>query len=293
MVQEKGNGLMENSREKICASFGELLDVCLKLTASDGCPWDREQTSLSMRKNILDECTEVVDAITEGDDVHVREEMGDLFFNLMLTGLFAGRDGRWNLRDCFDEIRQKLIRRHPHVFSDQQGISRQEIRENWERIKNETEGRRKDFVLDQVPQGFDALSKSSKYISKAAKCGFDWKGAEDASSKVQEELEEANEAYRDFLEQGESQPLTVSAGGKGRKEFLHLEEECGDLLFSCVNLVKKMGVDPVVALGRANSKFYGRFGYVMENLVSGNELDAEARLAEMEQLWSEAKKAGL
>ncbi|MBP5576709.1 MAG: nucleoside triphosphate pyrophosphohydrolase [Treponema sp.] len=284
VLNSRGKELLaqDEKSEHVAAAFCRLFELARVLRSKNGCPWDRKQTPRSMRGALVEETFEALDAITEGDAMHSKEELGDLFFNpTLVCTMFdeeweAGekKDG-FAFEDALDAVCQKLIRRHPHVFESEQGVKAESVPGLWDSIKENVEGRKTDCVLDSVPKEFPPLLKACKFQRKAAKKGFDWPDADSALAKMNEELGEVKSAS-----------LEENSG--------HLEEECGDLLFAAVNYVQKLGVDPVLALERANKKFYERCSYVQhkcEQLGTGKDM-ASVGLEQMEAFWKESKRAG-
>lgn len=256
---------VKDRADDFSGACSRLLSLIKMLRSPDGCPWDKVQTPLSMRPCLIEELFEVVDAISRNDASNAREELGDMLFNTLLTAYMYEQNGDFSIADSLNDVTDKLIRRHPHVFAGKEfkaGL--------WDSIKNETEGRKKDSVLDTVPDGFPPLLKAYKYLKKAAKQHFDWTNVADVRKKVVEELEEVDEA-------------AVSG------DSVHLEEEIGDLLLSVVNLSRFYGIDPSSALSRANSKFYKRFTYVEKAMREHSVPMSQEHLKDMERFWQEAK----
>ena len=254
-------------KDGFCAACDRLLRLIKLLRSPDGCQWDRKQTPLSMRTCLVEELFEVTDALTREDISSAREELGDLVFDVLLTAYMYEQNGDFSIADSLNDVTDKLIRRHPHVFAGKDYVSG-----TWDKIKRDDEGRKKDSVLDEVPDSFPPMLKAFKYLKKAAGKNFDWKNASDVIGKVKEELCEVEEA-----------------GGQDDKS--HLEEEIGDLLLSAVNLSRFYGIDPDIALSRANSKFYERFTYVEKAMEEhGIPMTAE-HLSDMEMFWQSAKQA--
>ena len=305
-------------------SFLRLYKITKKLCAEDGCPWDREQTPLSLRHSLIEESFEACDAITEQNFAHIKEELGDVLFNVLLIAQICEKTGAFFTKDVFDEISDKLIRRHPHVFKESDGASEMKtevknseaVLNQWDRIKENVEGRREASVLDSVPESFPPLLKAYKFVSKAAKTGFTWKTKEDARKKVFEELSEIDEALKKIEDIKKSEadvPFTISGSNKELdKAQLNLEEEFGDAFLALVNYARMAKVEPEVALERANQKFKKRFQYVEEKLKEAADTAAdkaegglvntvradndattknEALLLKMISLWNEAKDA--
>ncbi len=249
----------------------------------DGCPWDREQTLASMAPCAQEEAAEVADAVAEGGDEPVCEELGDLLMNVFLMARIAEQAGRFTLADVARRIGDKLIHRHPHVFGDVQASTAKQALASWDRIKEQEKAARREregpcappSALDDVPSRLSALARAFKLGRRAAKVGFDWPDARGALAKAREELGELEEA---------------AAAGSAADARSRLEHELGDVLFSVVNVARKLELDPDQALRSASVRFERRFRHVERSL--GPRLK-EAPLEEMESLWRQAKAAGL
>lgn len=252
-------------------SFRSLYGIVTRLRGPGGCPWDREQTPLSLRECLIEETYECIEAINEENPAHIREELGDIFLLLILIARFHEEQGLFSMADVLRDSADKLIRRHPHVFGDIKVNDSSEVLRNWEKIKVEQEGRKpKDSVLDEVSSGMPPLDYAWKLQKKAAKAGFDWPNISGVADKIQEELAEVLEA----------------AGGESDEK---IEEELGDLLFSAVNLCRYLKVEPSVALHRTNGKFIRRFRHVEKKMKeTGQEMKRE-NLKIMDQFWNEEK----
>ncbi|MCR5045451.1 MAG: nucleoside triphosphate pyrophosphohydrolase [Treponema sp.] len=276
---------------RTAAAFCRLYELIRILRAPGGCPWDREQNPMSMRRDLIEEVFEAVDAISSGDAPHAKEELGDVFLNTTMISymyrqqLENGNDG-WTLEDELNELVEKLIRRHPHVFTQSEGKAvaegpvntSKEVLAQWDKIKEKVEGREKNSILDEVPQGFPPLLRAYKMQKKAAKKGFDWPSLEPTRQKILEELKEVDEAAADFQKD------------KSQENQVHLEEEIGDLFFAAVNYARKLGVDPEIAMNAANKKFYKRFSYVEEKCREENVEMVQDNLSQMDKFWDQAKK---
>ena len=274
------------SESPTAAAFDRLYRIIQILRAPDGCPWDIEQTPLTVRRYLVEETFEAVDAITQQDSSHAKEELGDVLLNTAMLSYMYEQQGSWTIAQAINELCDKLVRRHPHVFSQSEGAvcvegaasNSQEVLAQWDKIKSDVEGRGEKSVLDEVPSGFPPLLKAAKYQKKAAKKGFDWEGLAPVEAKIAEELEELKAAYSE------------SENSNDETLRLHTEEEAGDLLFAAVNYIRKLGIDPTLALSRANRKFYERFCYVERKMAErGAEMSAAA-LPQMDTLWNEAKR---
>jgi tetrapyrrole methylase family protein/MazG family protein len=261
-------------------SFDQFFEIVRRLRAPDGCPWDLEQTPLSLRGNLIEETYECVEAIDEGDAEHICEELGDVFLLACMISYIHEQAGTFSVSDVLDKLSEKLVRRHPHIFGDvkerDSALNSDEVLVNWARIKVEQEGRKpKDSILDEVSRVLPQLERAFELQKKAAKCGFDWTDVSAVFEKVEEELTEVKEA---------------AAEEDGRA----LEDELGDLLFSAVNLCRFLKINPSVALQGANSKFTRRFKHIEAGMkeagkcVTAAEHEEEDRVL-MEKLWDEAK----
>jgi tetrapyrrole methylase family protein/MazG family protein len=267
---------------KIEKAFKDLYDIVVRLRAPDGCPWDREQTPLSLRSDLVEETYECVEAIGEQDPEHIKEELGDIFLVTSMLAYMHEQEGRFSVADVLETVSQKLVRRHPHVFGNEKVKDSDEVLRNWARIKVEQEGRKpKESILDEVHGGLPPLERAYQLQKKAAKAGFDWFYVKGVYDKLEEELNETREAVDALAEQ-------TTDEGK-RTAQADLEEELGDVLFVAANLCRFLKVDPSIALGRANSKFTRRFKFVEQRMKeSGGEMSREA-VELMEDLWREVK----
>lgn len=254
------------------AAFNRLSEIMEMLRSESGCPWDKEQTPQTLRSTFIEETFEAIDAISENEADHVKEELGDVFFNLVFISRCFEESGCFGSEDSLNEVCEKLIRRHPHVFGTVDGIlSSNDVHNQWEKIKETVEGRKSESVLDSVPKSFPPLLKAYKLLKKASKSGFDWRKSDEFYSKVFEEIDEVKEA-------------------ESEKNIDHLEEEMGDLILAVVNLSRNLGVDPNVALEKANVKFSSRYKFVEKRMKESNlEMNAEND-ADMLGFWKEAKE---
>jgi tetrapyrrole methylase family protein/MazG family protein len=254
-------------------AFSRLYDVVVKLRAPDGCPWDREQTPSSLRKDLMEETYECIEAIDEKDPAHIKEELGDLFLLVTMISYMHEQDESFTLADVLDNVSEKLIRRHPHVFGDVKVSGSNEVLDNWAKIKIEQEGRApKDSILDEVSSALPPLDKAWKLQKKASKVGFDWPEVNGVFAKIDEELNEV----KDVLDQP-------------NMNAENLEAELGDLLFSVVNLCRFFKVDASMALQRTNAKFIKRFKHVEKRMKESNQSMTNENLELMDSFWDEAK----
>jgi tetrapyrrole methylase family protein/MazG family protein len=261
-------------------AFGRLCGIVRRLRGPGGCPWDREQNPSTLRDDLVEETYECIEAIDEEDPPHVREELGDLFLLVTMIAYMHEQEGFFTISGVLEGISEKLIRRHPHVFAGtgDANLSSAEVLDNWAKIKVEQEGRApKDSLLDEVSRSLPPLERACKLQKKAAKGGFDWPTIEGVLAKLREELEETEEVLSG------DEP---AAGGR-------LEEELGDLLFSAVNLCRRLKVEPQAALRRANAKFTRRFKYVEKVMKENGQELGPGNLELMDRLWEEAKGKSL
>jgi len=244
-----------------------------RLRAPGGCPWDREQTFDSIKPYTLEETYEVLDAIDRRDWGEVAEELGDLLLQAVFYAQMAAEQGLFQIGDSLDAINEKLIRRHPHVFGDGIAESAGDVKRIWGEIKaaeKKDSGRDRAGLLDSVPRAMPALVEAQQISSRAAGVGFDWENADQVIEKLDEELAELAEARR-------------------QASLPELEDEIGDLLFVLVNLARFVKVDPEQALRKTNAKFRARFAHIERELAARGQKLQDATLAEMEELWQQAK----
>jgi len=261
-------------------AFKKLFEIVARLRGPGGCPWDLEQTPLTLRGDLIEETYECVEAIDERNPPHVKEELGDLFLLVTMLSYMHEQEGHFTVAEVLENVSEKLIRRHPHVFANADGgesstLSSEQVLRNWAKIKVEQEGRKpKDSLLDEVSRGLPPLDRAWKLQKKAAKIGFDWPDASGVVAKIKEELQETEAAIADAASGADN---TV------------LEGELGDLLFSVVNLCRFFSIEPSVALQRTNIKFTERFKHVEKRMKeTGQEMKA-GNLDVMDRYWNEAK----
>ena len=312
-------------------AFDEFVDTIAALRAPDGCPWDKEQTHLSIAPNMIEEAYEAVDAIEHEDIPHLREELGDVLLQVVLQSQIAADNGEFTIDDVCAEVNAKMVRRHPHVFGDAKTDSANEVLDVWDKIKlaeqaeavkNEGNGASgvgsESSLLDSVPSSFPALTQALKISRKAASCGFEWQSVEDVWSKVSEEIDELKAAYSAAEKDASGKVVRGTAGGadatgsgatnaagadtsSGAAEAGGaldatvkadaVEEELGDVLFSLVNVGRKMGVNPENALRRTCIKFRERWKYMERVARDMGENLEDMPQNQMEGLWQQAKQA--
>ena len=259
------------SKDALNHQFFRLRDVIRQLRAPGGCPWDRKQTHESLRKYLIEEAYEVIDAINRQDDDHIVEELGDVLLQVMLHSQIGEDDGFFTIEDVIQGVTDKMIRRHPHVFEHVTVNDADEVVTNWEAIKQEEKGQVPDSILDGVPTSFPALLQAEELQKKAAKVGFDWDDIEPVIAKVEEE-------WQEFLEAREN---------KNKEE---MEKEFGDYLFAIANVARHYKLSSENALQRTNRKFRTRL-YAMEQEAKSQEKElANYSLDELEVLWVQAKQ---
>ncbi|MEI1277160.1 nucleoside triphosphate pyrophosphohydrolase [Leptospira venezuelensis] len=264
-------------------SMAFLQDITSKLRSPEGCPWDREQTHSTLVPYLIEESQEVVEAILKENDEHTKEELGDLLFQVVLHSQIASERGAFGLEDVAKDVAEKLVLRHPHVFDPETKdiSSADEVVANWDLFKEkEKQLRQKTFkpksILSEVPETFPSLLKAEKFQKKAAKAGFDWEDIKGVEEKLNEELQEFLDEIRGIADPSSNQ--------------IRIEEELGDLLFTIVNLARKLGVSAESSLTRTNIKFKHRIEYIEAQLGKSDRKFSETPLEELEKLWNQAKK---
>ncbi len=249
--------------------FQELLHIMEKLRSENGCPWDKVQTRESLKPYIIEEAYELVEAIEANDPGNIKEELGDLLFQIVFQCQVAKEKDEFTMSDVIRGIGTKMIARHPHVFGDAECRTPEEVIGQWEVLKKQ-EGKLRNSILDGVPRAMSSLLRAHRLQKRAAQVGFDWEKVEDVLKKVDEEMLEFQEALK-----------------SGRRE--EMEDELGDIFFMLVNLSRFIGVNPEDAHRKTISKFIHRFRYIeMKAAEHGRQL-SEMTLEEMDKLWDEAK----
>ena len=257
-------------------ALGRAAAIMARLRAPGGCPWDREQTFDSIMPYTLEETYEVFDAIERRAWPELKDELGDLLLQVLFYAEMAAEAGHFTLRDVAENLSEKLIRRHPHVFGDVAAADANAVLRNWEQIKLEeksaaSKAEQPASMMDDIPRSMPAVLEARKLGSRAAKVGFDWPSVEGLFEKLAEETAELREE--------------LAAGAQNER----VEEELGDLLFTAVNLARHLKVDPELALRKTNAKFRQRFAAMEQEAGGRARLDAMSA-EELEQLWNRAKK---
>lgn len=251
----------------------ELLLVMDRLRGENGCNWDKKQTHESLIPYLLEESYEVVDALEKKDKENLKEELGDLLFQIVFHSKIASETNEFEMKDVISEITQKLIRRHPHVFQTQEDLHPDEVIANWAKIKEKEKEKKNKTLLGDIPLSFPALQRALKIQEKVSTVGFDWESTGEVLEKVEEEFNELKEEIN-----------------RDPQNSIKIQEEFGDLLFSMVNLSRFLKINPETALRKANSKFENRFKFVEETAkVEKNGLQNMSK-EEMENLWQKSKK---
>ncbi len=255
------------SRENQLNAFDRLLTIMDELRAQ--CPWDKKQTMQSLRHLTIEETYELGDAILDNDLEEIKKELGDVLLHIVFYAKIGSETNTFDIADVANEICDKLIHRHPHIYGDVKVENEEDVKQNWEQLKLK-EG--KKSVLEGVPKGLPALVKANRVQDKVAAVGFDWEKPEQVWEKVEEELGEFKEE--------------IEAGNKDA-----MEAEYGDVLFSLVNYARFLDINPENALERTNKKFIKRFQYLEAKAKGLNKSLKDMTLAEMDIFWEEAKKA--
>jgi MazG family protein len=253
------------------APLERLKNIVALLRSPEGCPWDREQTHQSLRAGLLEEACETIDAIDRGDDTNLREELGDLLLQVVFHADLARDRGAFTLEDTVMDVCEKLIRRHPHVFAQGNATDSKAVLRQWEQIKREEKGASAS-IFEGVPRALPALIRAQNVQKKAARVGFDWPEDTDVIDKFREELAELS--------------IEMSSG-----EHQRLEHEVGDLLFTAVNLSRRLGIECELALENATQRFIQRFQHMEKALARSGRKPEECNLGELDKLWEEAKTA--
>ncbi len=253
-------------------AFQKLCDIVARLRAPGGCPWDREQTHESLLPQLIEETYELAGAVRAKDLPNFREELGDLLLHIVMQAEIAREAGSFDINSVAEEISEKLIRRHPHVFGQSNARDTGAVLKQWEAIKREEKG--DSHYLKNLPDALPALVRAQKAQKKVGRVNFDWKNLEDVIAKVKEELAETTAAIEESR-----------AGNSGHR----IEEEIGDLLFAVVNLARKCEIDAESALQKATDKFRDRFNRLEDELRAQGKKLGEVELAELDAIWNKVK----
>jgi tetrapyrrole methylase family protein / MazG family protein len=255
-------------------NFSKLREIIAVLRGPNGCPWDKEQTHESLKKYLIEETYEVIEAIDSGDIDHLIEELGDVLLQVMLHAQIGEDEGYFAIEDVIEVLSEKMIRRHPHVFGDKKAENSKEVLRNWQEIKKQEKGERESSLLEGISKSMPNLLRAFEIQKKAAKVGFDWQEITPALEKVKEELEE----FENEIKQA---------------NFVDAKKEFGDILFAIVNIARFLDINPEEALFGTNEKFIRRFQFIEERVKKSGKSVEEHSLEELDQFWDEAKSKGL
>src|SRR6185503_14997661 len=270
-------------------TFEDLVALMDRLRSPDGCPWDREQTYATLAPMLLEEAYEAFDALEEareGRPEALREELGDLLFQITFFARVANERGEFNIDDVIEQVHEKMVRRHPHVFGETEAGDSAAVLRNWEAIKaEEKRAARKgeaepadSSILDGVSTKAPALMEAHQISTKVARVGFDWTEIKDIFEKLQEEVDELRAA------------IETHENSKDEADHAHVREEIGDLLFVITNIARRLNVEPEAALKLSNRKFRNRFAYIEKRLHEQQRKFDEVTIDDLEKLWQEAKR---
>jgi XTP/dITP diphosphohydrolase len=270
------------NKEKKLEAFERALDVMDRLRAE--CPWNHAQTIDTLRPMTLEEVYELSDAVLKKDDAALEKELGDVFLHVIFYAKIAEEEGRYDIADVLNKLCEKMIYRHPHVFSSTKVADAEEVSTNWEMLKAKEKGGNKR-ILSGIPDSLPPILKAFSMQDKAKGVGFDWEKKQQVWDKVKEEQEELEAEFKS---------LDAAEDEEARKvAFARAEEELGDFMFATVNAARLYGIDPDTALNKACDKFRRRFTYLEENTIrQGRDLH-DMTLAEMDAIWDEGKAKGL
>lgn len=268
------------------ANFEDLIELMRKLRSPQGCPWDREQTYATLAPMLLEEAYEAFEAVEEareGRPNELRDELGDLLFQIVFYAQVAKERGDFSIEDVTNAIHTKMVRRHPHVFGDTSANDTAAVLRNWEVMKAEErraagKSEREESLLNGVSSKAPALMEAHQLSTKAARVGFDWESIEDIFTKLEEEIGELRAA------------IQTHATSNSEADHTLIREEIGDLLFAATNIARHLNVEPEAALKLTSRKFRRRFGYIEARLRERGQAFDATTLDEMESLWQEAKK---
>lgn len=256
-------------------TFEDLLDLMEKLRGENGCPWDREQTHESLKRYMVEETYEALEAIEENNDDMIKEELGDVLLQVVFHSQIAREEERFEASDVVDGICRKIIERHTHVFGEDIAEDPEAVLKNWDRIKNKSKGLDSHTEkIASIPKTYPALLRSLKIQEKAAKAGFDWDEADGAIDKTMEEI-------------GEFMAACKSHDKKA------IRAEMGDLFFSLVNVCRFLDIEPEITLNETSDKFINRFAFIEEECRKAGLVMEEMSLTELDAYWDKAKEAGL
>jgi tetrapyrrole methylase family protein/MazG family protein len=279
----------------VSEQFDELVRIMARLRAPDGCPWDRKQTHDSLKPYLLEETYEVLETIDHQDTHKLKEELGDLLLQIVFHAQIGTESGTFTIREVMEQLAEKLVRRHPHVFGqvseEAHSLNAEQVYSRWEQIKRDerTQSGRESSALEGVPKALPALLRAYQVQARASRVGFDWphtaQGMEHVFDKIEEEVKELREAT---LRSSEG-PQPASSDEGASTDRSQIEAELGDMLFSVVNLARFLKVNPEDTLRQATNRFCDRFHYIESEAAKSGRRMEDLTLAEMDRLWEEAK----
>ena len=252
-------------------SLSKLIEITDTLMGEDGCPWDKVQTRESLKPYLIEETYEVLDALDANDPEKIKDELGDLLYQILFHSKIASLKGEFNFRDVINNLSEKMVRRHPHVFKEGELNTPDQVVKQWEEIKrNEKNQANQKSILDNIPKNLPSLLRAQKLQKKAAKEGFDWDQINDVFDKLDEEIAEFKEAVL-------------------KKKSADIQNEIGDIIFVITNIAKFYKIDAEEALRSTNNKFIKRFQYIEQKIEAKGKTLKDSNLEEMERYWQEAK----
>ena len=252
-------------------SLSKLIKITDTLMGEDGCPWDKVQTRESLKPYLVEETYEVLDALDANDPEKIKDELGDLLYQILFHSKISSLKGEFNFRDVIDNLSEKMVRRHPHVFKEGELNTPDQVVKQWEEIKrNEKNQANQKSILDNIPKNLPSLLRAQKLQKKAAKEGFDWDQISDVFDKLDEEIVEFKEAVL-------------------KKKSADIQNEIGDMIFVITNIAKCYKIDAEEALRSTNNKFIKRFQYIEQKIKAKGKTLKDSPLEEMERYWKEAK----
>lgn len=278
--------------------FAKLVALQERLCARNGCPWDREQTHASLRKYLIEETYEVLDAMDSGDQLEFASELGDLLLQIVFHSVLAESAGKFDISDVIQAIYTKMVRRHPHVFGDTEAATSGAVLKQWEELKAQERAQKRgpsagqstpvvESVLSGVPRSLPGVLEAYQLTRRASHIGFDWDSLQGIFDKIDEEKCELSELVEPSMSR-EKIAASLSAGKPANTA--RAEEEVGDFLFAAVNVARFLGVDPEIALKKANGKFKERFQWMERSAAGKGRPLADLSRERMEELWNEAKR---
>ncbi len=284
-----------HTREEKMAQFGRLLDIMDKLRAE--CPWNAAQTVDTLRPMTVEEVYELSDAVLKKDEEGLKKELGDVMLHVVFYSKIAQEQGKYDVADVLDKVCEKMVFRHPHVFSDVKASDPKTVSENWEMMKTKEKGGNKR-ILSGVPESMPSMLKAFAMQDKARGVGFDWEEKHQVWDKVREELGEFQTELDTMDKYEGSADVAVCAPTAGSSDdfkaaYARAEEELGDYIFSIVNAARLYGLNPDTALSRACDKFRRRFTYLEEQTIRKGRSLYDMTPAEMDDIWEEGKAEGL